>query len=113
MLIKPSARKILAKRIETKAILNMKGNRIGIQLLKDLKKTNLIYALNEVFMPTLIMHGAQDKTIPVEQLDIAREHMRSKRIEITTFHDGKEGLQQLNHRKALFHHVMEFIEKYA
>ena len=88
------------------------NNRIGITFLEELEKIDLIYALREIHAPALIMHGVRDKKIPVSCLDLARAHMRSKRIEITTFHDGEEGLTQLNHRKAMFYHIQQFVEKY-
>lgn len=88
------------------------NNRVGITLLEELNKIDLIYALREVRSPCLIMHGVKDKKVPISGLDLARAHMRSNRIEITTFQDGESGLTQLNHRKAMFYHVQQFLEKY-
>lgn len=87
--------------------------RIGLTLLDEMDKTDITYALKEIHVPTLIMHGARDKKIPMGCLDMARAHMRSKRIEITSFHDGEHGLTKLNHRKAMFYHIQQFIEKYV
>ena len=84
----------------------------GPEFVRQMQKTDLTGVLQDVVTPTLIMHGVEDKTVPVSQLDHARRHMRSKRIEITTFHDGEHGLHKLNHRKAVFFHLMQFVEKY-
>lgn len=94
-----------------KGFIEHNGHKIGLPLIKELRKNNLEYALKEVFMPVLIIQGAQDKLLPPEQLNIAREHMRSKRIDITTFHDGDHAMDQLNHRSMIFHHVAEFARK--
>lgn len=89
------------------------GHKYGLGLLADLKNASLTGKLKDCYMPTLIMHGARDETIPVEHLDVAREHINARRLEITTFHDGEHGLQKLNHRKMMFHHVTQFIVKYT
>lgn len=87
-------------------------NRIGVAFLKELKTTDISYALHDVRTPTLIMHGARDKNIPINQLDLARSQMNAKRIEITSFHDGGSGLPEQNHRKSIMFQLQQFIEKY-
>ncbi len=87
--------------------------RIGVNFLKELKKIDIEYALKEVFVPTLILHGARDKNILIEQLDIARRFIPAKRIEITSFHDGEHGLTQSNHRKSMMFQIQQFVEKYV
>ena len=87
-------------------------HRYGIDFLKELKKDALITPMRDLHSPVLIMHGAEDDKIPVGCLDLARAHMHSKRIEITTFHDGGHGLKKLNHRKSMFYHMQQFLEKY-
>lgn len=86
--------------------------RVGLALCSELMKIDIRNALKEVYAPTVIFHGAQDSAIPAAQLDIARRTIPAKRIEITTFHDGKAGLEQQNHRKALLFQTRQFIEKY-
>lgn len=88
-------------------------HRIGIHFLKELEHLDLEYALKEVFAPTLILHGARDALVPVEQLDLARRFIPAKRIEITTFHDGQQGLLPLNHRKSMMFQIQQFVEKYV
>lgn len=89
------------------------GQRIGINYVRELAKTDLKYALREVFMPTMIIHGAQDKTVPVEQLDMARNHMRAKRLEITNFYEGDHGFTHAEHRKMMFFHLTQFLARNA
>ncbi len=101
------------KKVKDRGFLEHDGTRLGTAFLHELEKIDIVYAMQNVRVPTLIMHGAMDKMIPVEQLDLARANIRSERIEITTFHDGAEGLQKMNHRKMMFYHISQFIEKYA
>lgn len=103
----------LKKHSSIRAAFEYNGHALGPAFLKELRTSDLGYAMRETFCPTLILHGAQDDKIPVSQLELARQQIQAKRIEITTFHDGGAGLPQLNHRKALFHHSMQFIQKYA
>lgn len=106
-----SSRQDLTQKDLERGYITQDEQKISIELLKELKNNNLEYALKEVVMPTVIIHGAQDKVIPAQQLDLAREHMRAKRIDITTFHDGEHAMDQLNHRSMIFHHIAEFANK--
>lgn len=88
------------------------GHKIGIGLLRELSKIDLQYALKEIFVPSIILHGAQDEIIPVQQLDLARRYIPAKRIEITIFQDGTHGLVKPNHRHAMMFQLQQFIDKY-
>ena len=81
--------------------------------IKGLVDVNLNPMLKDVSMPVIIMHGSADDKYPVDHLNIARKHMSSKRIEITTFHGGGHGLPRPSDRNAMFFHVTEFLEKFA
>lgn len=89
------------------------GHKYGLDFLRELKTARLASKLKDCYMPTLILHGARDEAIPVEHLDVARTHINSRRLEITTFHDGEQGLQKMNHRKMMFYHITQFITKYT
>jgi hypothetical protein len=93
-------------------LLNIKGTSIGSQLLKELYELDLTPMLQNVVMPSLIFHGEQDEVAPHDFLDLARAWFRNRRIEITTFHDGIHGLPSSTHRKYMYFHYKEFIEKY-
>jgi pimeloyl-ACP methyl ester carboxylesterase len=85
---------------------------IGTGLIRDLKKIDIVYALKEVFVPTTILHGARDTKIPISQLDLARQYLPAKRVEITTFHDGEHGLIKENHRQSMLFQIQQFIDRY-
>jgi len=87
--------------------------KIGLPFVKELVQTNLRGAFQNVTMPVLILHGSSDELHPIGQLDLARKYMTSKRIEITTFHDGLHGLPSPNHRKSMAFHITQFLEKFA
>jgi len=88
-------------------------DRIGVPFINELHKANLAPALKDITMPLLIMHGSADDRYPVDHLNIAREGMPSRRIEITTFHNAEHGIPDLTHRKSMFYHITQFLEKYA
>ncbi|MEZ5918830.1 MAG: hypothetical protein R3D66_02575 [Alphaproteobacteria bacterium] len=89
------------------------GHKVGRALVDEMVETDINPSLEAVEAPTLIMHGVEDKLSPVEQLEIARTRFQSSRIEITTFHDGEHGLAKPAHRKVMFYHIMQFVEKYT
>ncbi len=91
----------------------MDNKRVGLNFIKELQKTALVLLLKEIKIPLLVMHGAADDTSPIDQLDLLRAHAGAKRVEITSFHDGTHGLPQLNHRKTMYYHITQFIEKYT
>jgi pimeloyl-ACP methyl ester carboxylesterase len=86
---------------------------IGIQFIDQLNKLNLANYFRDITMPVLIMHGSADEIFPIEHLNIIRQRASSKRIEITTFHDAAHGLPELKHRKSMFFHILQFLEKFA
>lgn len=87
--------------------------RIGVPFLQQLQKANMDKVLKCIGKPLLIMHGAQDEISPIEQLEMFRANAGNRRIEITSFQDGGHGLPQVNHRKSMFFHMRQFIEKYS
>lgn len=87
-------------------------NRVGLELIEDLKNVALGNRMRDVTMPVLILQGSDDAVFPMQQLDIARKYMSSKRIEITMFHDGGHGLPAENHRKMVYYHIEQFLQKY-
>lgn len=91
----------------------MEPHRIGVPFLKALSKTNITSILEKLDKPLMVMHGARDDVTPIEQIELIRKHVQSRRVEITSFQDGTHGLPQRNHRQTMFYHIMQFIEKYA
>lgn len=91
----------------------LKEQKIGKAFLQELGTTNLVPYLETIRCPCLILHGAKDPYAQIDQLDLIRNHMVTRRIEITTFEDGGHDLHSDNHRKYIFYHAMQFIEKYA
>lgn len=102
----------LQKEASPKSLLTVNGTAIGSQLLQELFDLDLTPRLQNVVMPSLIFHGEQDQVTPYEFLDLARSWFRNRRIEITTFYGGIHGLPEQTHRKYMYFHYKEFVEKY-
>lgn len=92
---------------------DLDGHRIGHDFIREMKETDLVKTLKEIYCPTLIMHGSEDQVVPPAQLDLARGFIPARRIEITVFHDGDHGLTAPAHRKAMLYHIQQFVQKYA
>ncbi|MCK5284093.1 MAG: alpha/beta fold hydrolase [Alphaproteobacteria bacterium] len=107
------ANKILDSDDKSRGYIKDKNQKYGLDFIKELKKEKINHTLRKLNVPTIIMQGVKDKIITMEHIEIAKKHMNSKRIEITTFHDGEHGLQKLNHRKMMFYHITQFIKKYS
>lgn len=89
------------------------GALVGSGLLDELQNTDLTPYLHEADVPTMVLHGVEDKVIPITHLDVARKDLMVPRLNITSFDDGEYGLTQANHRKVSIHYITEFIEKYC
>ncbi|MCC6599007.1 MAG: alpha/beta hydrolase [Alphaproteobacteria bacterium] len=90
------------------------GHRIGYDLINELCTIDIKEPLEKTQCAVLAMHGVMDDISPIDQLDLLREHAYNlQRLEITSFQDGVHALPQLNHRKAMYFHITQFIEKYS
>lgn len=88
------------------------GHQIGFDFVKELEDIDLSDKIAKITEPVLIMHGAEDEVVPIDHLDVIREHASGRRLEITSFQDGNHGLTQSNHRHALAYHINQFVERY-
>lgn len=81
--------------------------------LNSLKKFDTAQALEKVNVPILVLHGARDQQVPIDQLECVRRHFRGPRAEITTFEDGEHGLMDLAQRRMVAHHARLFAGRYS
>jgi alpha-beta hydrolase superfamily lysophospholipase len=89
-------------------------NRVGKTFLAQIKECNMSKYIQNIDVPVLVQHGVMDKKIPIEQLEELREHAKTaKRIEITSYEAGNFALTRPNERKTMFHHIRQFLHKYA
>lgn len=100
----------LTSKIERQGYIEFGTQKIGLNFLRQLGKLNIPKYLKSMKVPTLICHGSSDKAVPIEQMDIARTHIESRRLEITTFHAGKTGLEDDGQRQSLFFLINDFIK---
>ncbi len=70
-------------------------------------------AFDDLRIPVLIQYGAQDKTVLPEHTDLLKDRLSARRLDITSYQDGAEGLTDPRHRKMIFFHIGQFLEKYA
>lgn len=107
------------KVVEQKELLEREGHilcenqKIGRKLLDEMIALKIEPHLGMISAPTLVLHGVLDDKISIAHLDIARENLASKRLDITAFQDGGHGLEDERHRKACQTHIRHFLERYA
>ena len=90
------------------------GHKISLGFLEQLSSTGKYLPRPGFPVPVLVQQGARDKIVPVEQLDLLKEAPPpTRRVDITTYQDGDHGLLDPRHRKMIFFHIGQFIEKYA
>lgn len=92
--------------------INHDGLLVGEALIEELKKFDIIPHLEKCHCPTLLLHGQNDTVIPPENLEIARKHLMSPRLDINMFDDGKHKLEQENHRQSCISSITHFIKHY-
>ncbi|MCB1530725.1 MAG: alpha/beta hydrolase [Rhodospirillales bacterium] len=86
-------------------------NKIGMHMIGEMLDSPP-FVFPKLEIPVLIQHGAQDTVVPVEQLDLLKG-MEARRLDITTYQDGGHGLPDPRHRKMIFFHIGQFLEKYT
>ncbi len=89
------------------------NERISTKFILELEHSTFTSYLQKITAPVLVMHGTDDKIVPIEGLDIIRNYIGSGRVEITSFQGAGHGLLADNHRNAMLYHIGQFIKKYA
>lgn len=96
-----------------KGYIIVSGTQIGVPLINELKTSVLAQQLPPLDAPLLIMHGEKDKISPYDSLDILRNLVTNRRLEITSFQDGEHGLPQKSQRESMLYQIHQFIAKYT
>jgi alpha/beta superfamily hydrolase len=93
---------------------NVDGIKVGKEFLRQLNECDIGRYIKNIDIPILIQHGSKDENIPIEHLDVMREHVQSsRRVDITSYDSGEHGLQRLNERESMFFHIRQFLQKYT
>ncbi len=85
---------------------------IGVKFLKELHATT-IPVVPELNIPVMVQHGVKDDIVPIEHLDILKEHIVAPRLDLTSYQDGQHGLIDERHRKMIEFHIGQFLERYT
>lgn len=91
----------------------VENTKIGVPFIKELLKADLSGAISKSQAPMLVQHGVQDDKIPIDHMDYLKTHSRVRRLDMTSYQDGTHGLPADKHRKMIFFHIGQFLEKYA
>ena len=91
----------------------VENTKVGIPLIEELQKLDLRATLKKTTLPMIIHHGAQDRYIGIDHLNVVRENARSKRLDITVYEPGEHGLKEPKERQMILFHICQFLGKYA
>lgn len=95
-----------------KAYTEIAGQKVSLALLREM--TGLGTArLPELKIPVLVQYGLRDDIIPARHVEILKENLTARRLDITGYQDGVHGLPDPKHRKMIIFHISQFIEKFA
>lgn len=89
------------------------GHRIGEKLVFELLSGGDQLPIDHLDIPVLVHQGTADDIVPIRNLDILKEHLKSPRLDITTYQDGGHGLPAAQHRKMATFHISQFLQKYS
>lgn len=89
------------------------GNKIGLSLISEMLDADPRQYYKDLKIPVLIQYGVQDDTNPALDADLLKDNLKARRIDVTSYQDGNRGLTDDRHRKMVFFHIGQFIEKYA
>lgn len=95
------------------ATVEIGGRSVGTRLLLEASKTNLRPFMKKVRVPVTILIGETDEIVSLDQIDVARTYIPSKRLEINTYQGGHYGLPDASHRRNLLAQVRDFTRKHA
>lgn len=89
------------------------GYDINHSLVEELQKSDMNAALSCVKHPLLVQIGSDDQILSADHLEFLKEHSKAPRIDITSYQQGNYGLTDNKHRKMIFFHAGQFIERYG
>jgi len=89
------------------------GHKIAMKLVNELLCLAPEQLLPEIKIPVLVQQGAEDKTVSLDHTDILKSGLKARRLDVTTYQDGDHGLTDDRHRKMIFFHIGQFVEKYG
>lgn len=99
--------------ITAQGYFNFKNTSIGKKFITAIQELDPLRIARQIKLPTLAFHGKEDQIVPISCLNVVRDHLGARRIDITTFDDGTHGLPLPNHREAIAQHILHFIEKFS
>lgn len=74
---------------ETKGVILHKNNKLNYSFVEDFENNNAYEAAQRIKIPTLIVHGDEDKTVPIQQSKKLTETIQNSTLEIVTGADHK------------------------
>ena len=89
------------------------GYDINHSLVEELQKSDMGTVLSNVKHPLLVQIGSEDKVVSPDHLEFLKQHSKAPRIDITSYQKGNYGLTDNKHRKMIFFHAGQFIERYG
>lgn len=89
-----------------------RGRKIGGGLLEHMKDYDRAKTAKSLKIPVFVQYGAQDPQAQ-SQIGYIKAELDVLRIDITSYADGNSGLPDPRHREMAFHHVGQFLQKYA
>lgn len=94
-------------------LLSEKHDVLNGQLIAELQTLDLSPILQNLSIPFLVQHPAEDARIGPEHMDYLHETVSStRRFDITSYQDGAHGLPDERHRKMICFHMGQFLSKY-
>mgnify|MGYP001054753173 CR=1 FL=1 len=100
------------KDIQTQGWFEYDNVKIGQELVEELNQDSAINDMERFNAPTLILHGEKDTVFPALHIDVAREHLMARRLEITTLDGAGAGLSRASDRKCCLMHINQFLLRY-
>lgn len=91
----------------------VENTKVGMALVQELKALDLQPHLKQVAVPSMVQHGAKDEFVPMANLDVAREHLGSPRLDITVYEPSGHGLTAPKEREMVAFHIQQFLGKYV
>lgn len=88
-----------------------KNYKIGAPFMQEMAIKKIQSEIRDLRMPIQIFQGAKDKIVSSANVQWAKKHILSKRLECTVFQDEGHGLTSEKARKSIYKATLEFLQK--
>lgn len=89
------------------------GQKVSLVLMQEMMGAGTP-PLPDLIIPVLVQYGINDTLTPPDRhIELLKDHLSARRLDLTGYQDGIHGLPDPKHRQTMQFHISQFIEKFG